>query len=80
MTYGTRTYRCPINDEGDAVPRDEATWELITINEVLGPDGTESLLDEYTVPLIPRHDPDPAQALADAGDEAYHERKDAGLL
>lgn len=27
-----------------------------------------------------RHDPDPERAKADAGDEAYHERKEAGLL
>lgn len=75
---GTRTYFSYENDEGDVVPRDEATWKTTSVYEVIDPDGTESLVDEWCIPINRMHDPDPVVAAMDAADAAYHERKEMG--
>ena len=51
MSYGTRSYRFPVDDDLNPVPKKEATQILVSINEVIHPDGTESVLDEWTTCL-----------------------------
>ena len=77
MTMGTRTYRCPVDDDLRPVARARATQMLVSVYEVIAPDGCESILDEWTESL--RHDPDPEMAALNAADEKYDELKEAGV-
>ena len=73
---GYRTYSTPVDADDNQVPASEATHTRWTVNEVFA-GGEESIADEWITSR--RHHPDPEQAKADAGDEAYHERREAGL-
>ena len=53
----TRTYRTPVDADGKAVPRDRAVAIRVSIYEVIYRDGTESLLDEYDIPINRQEQP-----------------------
>ena len=72
----TRTYSCFVDAHGEPCGRRDAVARRWTAMEVVHPDGTESTVDEWEVPVDGLHDPDPETAKLDAGDAAYHERKE----
>ena len=74
------TYRCPVDADGNPCRKENAVAIAVSVWSVIHSDGTESLEDCWEEPIDLRHDPDPELAAINAGDAAYHERKEEGLL